>query len=235
MRSPWVAGAADERSQRALAELDLRRSRELDVTLSDLEYRANSCPLFQNVIRRVRYVSREKPGHGDFAAWSEFFSNILAAAGWPGEADLTSEEQHVVEAWKDKLSTLASLTLVSGRASYDDALARLRSLLNESGPAAGDLFSPIQILDISQASGLGFDQAFVAGVSEENTFFQEITSPLIPLNMQRACGVPGASATSLYKYREQAVTDLLGVATRIWVTYSGRLLPMPPETSCQTA
>lgn len=225
LRSPWITGATEERNGRALADFDLRRSRELDVSARDLEYRAKACPQFQNVLYRVRGVTRDMPVEAEFADWSEFFSDILAAAGWPGDADLTVEEQDIVEIWKSKLSTLASLTLVLGQATYHDALARFRSLLDESGPAVGDFFSPIHILDASQAAGIRFDRAFVVGVSEENNFVEGLSLPLIPLKLQRTREIPGALASSLYNAREQVLNDLFSAAPEVNASYSKRILP----------
>ncbi len=44
LRCPFIAGAAAERSVRALAELELRRKRELDVTVRDLEQASRNAP-----------------------------------------------------------------------------------------------------------------------------------------------------------------------------------------------
>ena len=233
LRSPWVTGAASERDQRALLDFDLRRSRDLDVSLGDIDLQIEAstrkkrlCPQLEKVLGHVRKVVDDKPLAADFATWSEFFSDLLRATGWPGDEDLSSIEQDLVEKWKDALSKLASLTLMSSRVSCDTALARLTDLLDDSGPETGDYFSPIQILDASDAYGVRFDEAFVVGVSEENNFFNGLTSPLIPLKLQRASNVPGSSATALLRAREQAVTDLVGAAPRMRATFSNRVLPL---------
>ena len=44
LRSPFINGAASERSLRALADLDLRKRRELDVSLRDLTHASKHCP-----------------------------------------------------------------------------------------------------------------------------------------------------------------------------------------------
>ncbi|MBV9611671.1 MAG: PD-(D/E)XK nuclease family protein [Acidobacteriaceae bacterium] len=225
LRSPWIEGATEESNERARADLHLRRTRELDVTLRDLEYSAKSCLQFQVLLQRVKQLCRAEPPRADLAFWSEFFSDILSALGWPGDTELSSEEQHLVETWKEKLSALASLTLVSGRATYDEALTRLETLLDEPGPAAGDFFSPIQILDNSQAAGVLFDRAFVVGLSEGNELVRRQRSPLIPPRLQRASGVPGVSANALQQESEQALKDLFSCAPDVCATYSDRILP----------
>lgn len=225
LRSPWIARAMEERNERARADLHLRRTRELDVTLRDLEYSAKSCPQFLTLLRRVKEKMEAQPPRADFAFWSEFFSDILSVLGWPGDAELSVEEQHLVEIWKEKLSTLASLTLVSGRVTFEDALSPLQKLLDEPGPAVGDFFSPIQIIDTSQAAGLVFDHAFVAGLSEGNELVRSQRSPLIPPRLQRALGVSGASANSLQQETEQALNNMFSCAPDLFATYSDRILP----------
>lgn len=225
LRSPWIQGAAEERHERARADLHLRRTRELDVTVRDLEYSTKSCPQFQIALRRVKQSLDSQPPRADFAFWSEFFSDILSALGWPGDAELTSDEQNLVETWKEKLSVLASLTLVSGRATCDEALMQLEKLLNEPGAGVGDFFSPIQILDSSQGTGVAFDHAFIVGLSEGNELVRSQRSPLIPPRLQRTSGVPGASVTSLHQESDRALVELISCAPDICATYSDRILP----------
>src|SRR5579884_3421666 len=225
LRSPWIQGAAEERSERALAEYRLRRPRELDVNLRDLEYAAQHCPQFQDVLRGVRRVLKEKPATAEFSVWSEFFSDLLEAFGWPGPPPLNLEEEELVETWKSKLSVLASLSPVSRAATYQEALTHLQSILNEAYSVTGNFLSPIQVLDAQDAAGLRFDHAFVAGLSEENNFFTASTSPLIPLSLQRACDIPGVSARSAHENRQQVLSHLFSAAADACASYSWRILP----------
>lgn len=225
LRSPWIDSATEERNQRAQADFALRRTRELDVSLRDLEFRATACPKLQVILQRVRQIISERPVRAEFSVWSEFFSDILGALGWPGDVELTSVEQEIVEMWKEGLSKLASLTLVSPSASYDAAVSSLKLLLDERGFTGGDFFSPIQVLDASQASGLRFNQVFVAGLSEENSLVRPLISPLIPPKLQRACGIPGSSANSVHQSRQGALRDLFGTAPRLYASYTNRILP----------
>ncbi len=225
LRSPWISGAVSERNARALADFKLRRSRELDVSLRDLRYASDACPRFQSMIAGVRRVVERKPGNGEFGEWSEFFNELLGTVGWPGDAELSAAEQDMVEEWKNKLSTLASLALVSTRVPVDKAIERLRLLFDEAGPGVGDFFSPVQILDLSDARGIRFDQAFITGLSEETRFWNSNVSPLIPVKLQRACGVPGASAASMEDLRAGAVADIFRTAPRLTASYSERIHP----------
>ncbi len=113
LRSPFLAGASEERTARAQADLDLRRTRELDISLYDLEKHSRECPRLKEVWKRVRSVVERRKSSNDFPRWARFFADLLHAAGWPGDWELSAEEQRIVEMWKDALSTLSALGLVA--------------------------------------------------------------------------------------------------------------------------
>lgn len=225
LRSPFLTGAAAERVQRARADLDLRKRRELDVSLRDLESVSRASPLLNGVWAAVHRVLRAKPNSAEFAAWSEFIGDLLKAAGWPGDTDLTQEEQEAVEQWNRVLSSLAALSLVSGPVTYDLALGPLRRLLSRPGLEDGDWFSPVQILDSAEAPALEFDFTIVAGLSDESWPPPLEVTPLIPLRLQRAHGVPGTSPESLRSQRDRLTEALFRAAPKVLATYSGRLSP----------
>lgn len=226
LRCSFLAGAAAERSARALADVELRRGRDLDVALPDIQRVSSNCTLLALLWPRVWNVLRGKREVDELAGWSELFSALLQVVGWPGDVDLTSEEQNVVDAWNDALSSLSGLGLVSGRVSYDTALDRLRSLLGKPSEERGSWSSPVQIFDSSNAAGLQFDAACVTGLSEETWPPLPETYPLVPLTLRRACNVPGAIPQSARREREQTTAALFAAAHDVVATYSGRLSPM---------
>ncbi len=226
LRCPFLTGAAAERSSRALAELELRSKRELDVTLRDMEHSTKNCPVLVRVWPAVRRVLRDRSALRELSAWSEFAGNLVKAAGWPGDAELTAQEQKVVAAWEDALSGLAALGLVTPPVPFDGALRHLRRLLADQGVTRGDWSSPIQILDASDAAGLEFDRAIITGLSDETWPPSVSTSPLVPVKLQRACGVPGSSPESVREERKRATRLLFAVAPVVIATYSDRLSPV---------
>lgn len=225
LRCPLITGAAAERSARALADLRLRRFRELDVSLSQMERATRECPLLSRLWPAIRRVLRSRPNQLELPAWSGFIGDLLEAVGWPGEAELISQEQKLVEDWENALSVLASLGLVSGQVSYGTALAHLRRLLARTGSDTNDWFSPVQILDAADASGLEFDCAFLTGLSDETWPPAIQLSPLVPLKLQCAHEVPGSSQASAQRERERMTQALFSAAPLVAATYSGRLSP----------
>ncbi len=226
LRCPFTAGASAERSARALADLDLRKRRELDVTLRDLEFVSGKCPLLVRQWAEIRRLVGRMPKAAELPVWSEFIADLLKSAGWPGDAPLTAQEQQAVEQWNEALSSLAALGLVSASLSYDAALAHLRRVVSIPGPEHGDRFSPVQILDAANARALNFDRAIVTGLSEQTWPPATDSSPLVPLRLQRAHQVPGSAPQGMLALGERLTRGLFESAPVVFATYSGRLSPL---------
>jgi probable DNA repair protein len=218
LRSPFIRGAHAEQNERALADIALRKQRELDFNFRDIERVSRSSPIlsacFHSMAKLLPKTSQRRP----LSDWSEFVSEVLLALGWPGERELTPSEDSLAERWKDQLSELSSLGLVSAPVSFESALAHLRRLL--SVPLeSGDMLSPIQVLDASLAGGVEFDSAFAVGLSEETWPPLSRISPLVPLKLQRHSQVPINSADE----RARRTHAIFESSPDLFVTFSDRL------------
>jgi probable DNA repair protein len=219
LRSPFLAGAAEERNARALADVGLRRKRTLDASLRDLEWASRNCPRLAPLWSRINEVLSAKPSRAEFSYWSEFAGRLLKETGWPGDGDLNEEDQSAIDAWEDGIADLATLDLVSAAVTWDEAIAHLRELL-PSGGEIGTWDSPIQILDATEAAGLQFEAAIFCGLSDDTWPPRvEYGSPLIPLKLQRACGIPGSTPQSARAERERLTRALFGAAPVLFATY----------------
>ncbi len=225
LRSPWIAGGAAERKSRALADLALRRTRELDVSLPDLETASTNCPRLNRIWLAVRQVLQFRDGLAAFGVWSKFIGDLLQAFGWPGDEELNLEEQNILEAWKNALSELGSLSLVAGDVPFEAALAQLHRLLAIGVNAPGSMLAPVQILDATEAAGLEFDSALVIGLGEDSWPPIHPGNPFVPLAVQRKYQVRGSSAQGRSSEAEQLTTNLLGSSQSVGIAWSGRLSP----------
>jgi probable DNA repair protein len=225
LRSPFLPGAAAERSARSLADIALRKRRELDFSLADMEQAAVHCPTLLATCRRLRRLLPSKNEKKELPGWSRFISDWLEAAGWPGDAELTEREEKIVELWNEALSELAALGLVSPAVTFESALTHLRRLLSKS-VEVGNWSSPVQVLEAAGASGLEFASGIAVGLSEENWPPREPVSPLVPFALQRAYKVPGSTPQSAQDERERRTAALFRVAPDVIATYSGRLAPL---------
>jgi ATP-dependent helicase/nuclease subunit B len=225
LRSPFIEGADEERHLRAQADLELRRHRDLEVTLRGIELAAKSAPGALKLCRKIARHLSKKPAAAEFPHWSRFIAELLSMAGWPGK-QLRPGEQQVFEAWQDALGQLGSLGLVSGPVSWPAALAQLRGLLNTRQPQATDSSCPVQILDPREAAGIHFDHLWITALSHENWEFHIESSPLIPRSLQRECAMPGASADVRRVEQAAALSALLGSAPDLVASFSGTPLPI---------
>ncbi len=225
LRSTWIVGAPDERAARALADLEIRKRRDLDVSLDDLVAASVRCPRLARIWPRVRQLLQNANPLDTFAGWSRFIGTLLHALGWPGDHELSTAEQEAVEAWKNALSQLGALSLVAESVTFESAIEELRRLL-QAGFEQGSLASPIQILDASQASGLQFDSALLAGLSEETWPPPSFGSPLLPLKLQREHHVPGSTPPGLRAERQHLTASLFAVAPDLVATWSSRPSPL---------
>ncbi|MBV8865399.1 MAG: PD-(D/E)XK nuclease family protein, partial [Acidobacteriaceae bacterium] len=226
LRSPWIEGAAAERKNRADADLALRRARELDVSILDLETASVNCPRLKKIWPAVRRVLQRKPNLDTFTAWGEFIGDLLEAFGWPGDQELNTPEQSLLASWKDALSELGALSLVADEVPFDSALAQLRRLLDSGSDPAGGLLAPVQILDATQAAGLEFESALVVGVGEEFWPPPPAGNPFVPLAIQRRYHVSGSSAHARTIESEQLTAELFGTSPSVAAVWSGRLSPL---------
>jgi ATP-dependent helicase/nuclease subunit B len=228
LRSPFVKAAAAEKYQRAMADVALRKRRELDVSLADMQWASRGCSALIPLLGKIENLVRKAPTVQDLSEWSAFISDLLAALGWPGETLLTEREERIADRWNDQLSTLSSLGLVNPPLGFAEALGHLGRLL--SVPVErGDWSSPIQVLDAQQAGGIEFDSAIVTGLSEETWPPSARISPLVPLKLQRSHGVPGSKLQSGREERIRVTKALFASAPEVLVTHTGRL---PAAVEC---
>ena len=150
LRSTFIKGAQAEQNQRALADIDLRKQRELDVSFTDIEKVSRSCPILATGLQKVAKLLPKTSQPRPLSEWSELISDILIALGWPGDKELIAREDATTERWKDQLSELSSLGLVSSPVAFHTALGQLRRLLSVRSER-GDWLSPIQVLDASSS------------------------------------------------------------------------------------
>jgi ATP-dependent helicase/nuclease subunit B len=155
-----------------------------------------------------------------FREWQDFFASHLHFLGWPGERVLSSEEFQLLSHWEQLLENFAGLSLVSGQASFSDALKKLKYLAKEM------IFQPerstaakIDILGILEASGLPFDYLWIAGL-EENTWPARGTpNPFLPLSLQKKLNMPHAGVEQDVRFCELITRQLLSSANEIIVSY----------------
>jgi len=201
IRSPFIADAEGELGDRARLDAALRRMAPASLTLNRLRTaisqavrreHAPECPRLLGLLDRVADAARGPPRAAPHD-WAKRFSEILRAAGFPGERTLDSDEYQTLEKWRDALSDLAALGLVAGPWSGAEARSRLQRTCTETlfQPRSGA--APVQVLGLLESAGLDFDHLWICGLTEDKWPISARPHPLIAPSLQRKAGIPQAS------------------------------------------
>jgi probable DNA repair protein len=206
LRTPFVAGGHAERSQRALADRRLRDEQRDRWNWFEIERWAamNSCPTLQVAARDVNAVVRRLssvPASG----WAEHFHALWQAAGWPGDRTLSSVEHQTLEKFHSALAEFGALDAVTGRMNLQEALACLRDLLSDTQFEPETAGAAVTVIDSATSAGMLFDALWVAGLDADHIPAPVNPDALIPLELQRAAGVPEATASGVLR---QSTTQL---------------------------
>jgi probable DNA repair protein len=235
LRTPYLGGAAEERTARALLDARLREDSDVVASFSRLRQACRetpACPLLARLLGAWARLREAAAARQTCGKWGQAFSAWLRAAGWPGEQALNSVEYQVLRAWEDVLSHFAATSLVGGDLSLSEAVALLERIAAqtlfqpESGPA------PVQILGVLEASGLGFDHLWVAGLDDDAWPAAPKPNPFLPIRLQREAGLPRCSPERELEFAGLVTARLLGSSPNVILSCAiqsedAQLLPSP--------
>lgn len=227
LRSPFLAGAAGEAGARAQLDALLRQDGEDTVAVSALLRRAvaalakphSAAPQLNSRLRAWRDAIPARATRLAPSTWSEQFAALLKQAGWPGDGPLDSDSHQAVAAWRELLAAFAAQDVVSAKTSYADALAILRRMAGERVFQPQTPAAPIQVLGLLEASGLDFDSLWVMGLDDETWPPSPRPNPFLPLDLQRAHGIPHASAERELDYARRLTERLAASAGTVVFSY----------------
>jgi probable DNA repair protein len=228
LRSPFISSGETEIAQRARLDAQLRNRTEPTITLERLlvlierEHDGKSCPVLARVLsaysefRKVKLRGSQAP-----SALARVISEILRIMGFPGERALDSAEYQTLKKWHEVLADFAALDVVMPYASYGKALSRLHHMAAEVvfQPETPDV--PIQILGVLEAAGMTFDHLWVMGLSDEAWPPQPRPNPFLPIELQKAAGLPQGSAG--------ASLALASRLTDAWLSAAGEVILSHPR------
>jgi len=194
LRSPHLAGSKSEWPARIAADLSLRKEPgQAKATGNLLAQRASKAGAgvfaasMQAAAAAFKGATRRSP-----AVWAESFGACLAAWGWPGEIPAGSRPYQAARHFRELLLELATLSAVVSDLDAAAAQAELRRLAaapfqEESGEPA------VFVLDAYEDPGLHFDSLWVAGLTATVWPRPVNVDPLLPIEVQRQLGMPGAT------------------------------------------
>ncbi|MGH8496453.1 MAG: PD-(D/E)XK nuclease family protein [Gammaproteobacteria bacterium] len=224
LRSPWIRGAEEEDGPRARLDARLRERQWLEVSIdralreAKAEYKPCACPRLERSLQELARVGGNLGGRRLPGDWLATLDAALKALGWPGERSLSSHDFQTVEAFRKLQRKLYTLGSVTGEVSYEQAAALLDRIAGaamfqpETPPAA------VEILGTLEAAGHEFDHLWIAGLHDE--FWPPPARPngFVPAALQRACGMPHASADRELEYAAAVTARLISSATNVVIS-----------------
>lgn len=138
-------------------------------------------------------LAQEATNRQHAGAWARAFAVQLALWGWPGAQPLSSAEQQQRERFETLLGEFSGLGQTSGAIGAATAVDLLRTLATRTlfEPATDDV-----AVTLTAACGdplLHYDGIWATGLSAGQWPAPAQPDPFLPIAVQRAAGIPGAS------------------------------------------
>ncbi|MGH8765311.1 MAG: hypothetical protein ACRET8_06305, partial [Burkholderiales bacterium] len=120
LRSPFIGGADAEMLARAQLDARLRSELGTRVSLARLLSFAGPCPVLRKNLEKIFERTKQKESRSPHD-WAQRYIELLAAAGFPGERGLDSNEFQARAKFEEALGEFARLGLVCGKFSAYEA------------------------------------------------------------------------------------------------------------------
>lgn len=199
----WVRADEREREARAALELRLRRSNRYMFdyrTLLDAARGLELGALAQGLQAMAAWPRHEKRLP---SAWVVDSIALLKQLGVPAHRNA-----HLVNAFREALFTMAALDQLPDGMDWVSFVARLSELLAETPFALPSTHGQVHVLDANSAMGLAFDHVLALGIDEQGMPGPARPHPLLPVPLQRAHQMPGASAQLALAQAERQWNEL---------------------------
>ncbi|MBI4193650.1 MAG: PD-(D/E)XK nuclease family protein [Betaproteobacteria bacterium] len=228
LRSPFLDAAEQEFAARALVDGELRRRGRSAVTPGGLLHATRGrhpsaaprlAALLEGWLPAAREARRKRQAP---SAWSTTFFLLLKGLGWPGERPLDSEEYQAFEKFREVISGFSVLDPVSPILACADALSALGRLAADAMFQPQSAAVPVQVLGMLEAAGHEFDHLFVTGLSDDVWPVAPRPNPFLPVSVQRALGVPHASARWALEFARRTTRQWLNAADRVTLSWPRR-------------
>jgi len=231
LRSPYFTGAADERAARDVLDAQLRRRCRSSLNFDQLFEAAQASARETGVnvgqllagLRTLNQWRRQYANRSRMPSeWAGAFAQLLGSINLPSGADraLDSAEYQARARWQESLGEFAALDRAIRRISAADAMRHLENIAGEAvfQPEGGT--PPVQVLGVLEANGLTFDHLWVMGLTADAWPPPARPDALLPVELQRAVGMPGASAATELQRARRQLQQLLQSAPEVIVSHA---------------
>ena len=235
LRSPYFAGSMDERDARDLLDAQLRRRCQRSVDFESLFEAVQASARDSGVdvtqlLAGLRALNQWRRQHATRSrrpsAWASAFAQALQSisaligSGQGGDRALDSAEYQALARWQALLSEFAALDRTVGRLAATAAIGQLERFARETifQPEGGA--PPVQVLGVLEANALTFDHVWIMGLTADAWPLPSKPNPLLPIELQRAAGMPGASAAAELARARGQLQRLLQSAPEVIVSHA---------------
>lgn len=200
--SPYLPGSQKDARNRELLDRQCRNERVRRISFFEFIalQRANT-PLRKS-LEKIAKKRWDKTGTA--TQWANHFGTALSSLGWPGKA-IDSTEYQTVEVWSACLDDLQLLDN-GEKLSAHAGLQLLQQLCTERVFQIETPSTPIQIMGRLESHGLSFDTLWVTGFDSEIWPPVSTPTPFIPIQQQKAAGVPDASPEKRLQIAKKELT-----------------------------
>jgi probable DNA repair protein len=220
IRSPFLGGAEAELAARARLDAALRKRAPALLTLGRLVGLVDGAPSLRERLEAMFALAREEGGRERGPnEWGRHFAGLLAAAGFPGERGLDSDEFQTLAKFNESLAGFARLERVAPKMSRARALARLRHVCAQLPFQPETPEAPVQVLGILESAGLEFDALWISGLTDEAWPLPARLNPFIPPALQHRAGIPEASAAAALARGERITATWRSAADEVVLSH----------------
>lgn len=194
-------------------------TREL-ASISNKEESTGYYPEFASRVLELKTKLRKVHHTTSPIQWQQIFAEVLTDFGWPGNLHTTYEE-NTAKQWQLLLSKLASLSTITPKLSYYEALNTLRLLATRTtqyshfdSSLAVSFFSP------ADAIGFEYDYLWLLGFNDQQWPEAVNPSPFIANALQKSANLPGShSEVQLNNAKAQFELLLASTAKQVHASF----------------
>jgi probable DNA repair protein len=232
LRSPYFSGATHERDSRDLLEAQLRRRCQRSVGFERVFEAAQAAARDSGVeaaqlLAGLRMLSQWRRQHATRSRrpseWASAFAQVLQSiSAFSAGVDrvLDSAEYQALVRWQELLAEFAALDRTVGRLTAAAAVGKLERIARETifQPEGGT--PPVQVLGVLEANALTFDHVWIMGMTADAWPPPSRPNALLPIELQRAAGMPGAGAAAELPRARRQLQRLLQSAPEVVVSHA---------------
>lgn len=226
--SPFIVGAETEMQARMLFMAELHKHNVQRLSLTALiNWSKKTCPQLATILAQLITCSHKQ----SYKQWAAYFHEQLKHLGWPGERAVDSHEYQTIQRFFAALDELGALDCTETPCHFKTAVQRFKQLCQQISFQAQSKVHNIQILGHLEASGMTFDEIWLADMNEMNWPANVDNNAFIPLRTQRAFNLPRATAERTLQFYQALTQQFFNSSKKITCSFAKQQEGLPYQIS----